>query len=101
MQHEKEINPTSGYTMVVVVAIVIIVGVTALPYLGGVLAILAIPLLLLLLRGFVLVNPNGSCVMTLFGNTKYSEEKRLFWVNPPLHAPTNLAARCATSIANA
>ena len=83
MQHEKEINPISGYAMVVVVAIVIIVGVTALPYLGGVLAILAIPLLLLLLRGFVLVNPNGSCVMTLFGEYKGTVKKNgLFWVNP-------------------
>lgn len=67
MQHEKEISATSGYTMAIVAAVVVIISLVGIMYTGGILTILAVPILLFLLRGFFMVNPNGSCVMTLFG----------------------------------
>ena len=88
MQHETEINPLSGYTMGGVSLIVIIVGViVATTVLDGssipVLAILEVMLTLFLLRGFFMVNPNGSCVMTLFGEYKGTVKKNgFFWTNP-------------------
>lgn len=47
------------------------------------LSIIGVPLLGLLLKGFVIVNPNGSAVLTFFG--KYVgtiKENGFFWVNP-------------------
>ncbi len=83
MQHEKEINATSGYTVAVVAAVIVIVGLVGAHPTGGILAILAAAILLFLLRGFFMVNPNGSCVMTLFGEYEGTVKKNgFFWTNP-------------------
>jgi regulator of protease activity HflC (stomatin/prohibitin superfamily) len=83
MKNEKEIKPGSGYLMLLVLLAVIagmVIGVivTKNP------AFLALMLLVvLILRGFFVVNPNGSMVMVLFGAYKGTvRENGFFWANP-------------------
>lgn len=83
MTHEKEISPISGYIMVGVALFVIVIGFIGLTTDSPVLLIIAIPLFMFLLRGFFLINPNGSCVMTLFGDYQGTVKKNgFFWTNP-------------------
>ncbi len=84
MKHEHEINPSSGYAMAGSALIVAFVGFISL-LMGSIalIALIAFPVLLLLLRGFIMIQPNGSMVMTLFGEYKGTVKKNgFFWVNP-------------------
>ena len=70
MKREKEINALSGYVMVGAVALTILIGILSVAVLEmPFLLILTVLTLLFLLRGFFMVDPNGSCVMTLFGRS--------------------------------
>ena len=83
MTNEKTITPPSGYMMLLLFFILFIGGIVALIRLGNPLFILSIVGGIFLLPGFVLVNPNGSRVLLLFG--KYIGTIRsngLYWVNP-------------------
>ena len=84
MNQEYEINPPSGYIMAVITVIVALVAFLALSFSSiTLLAIIAFPTLLFLLRGFIMIQPNGSLVMTLFGDYKGTVRKNgFFWVNP-------------------
>lgn len=80
MSNEKNHSPLNGYIMLFVLLLLVVGGVLLLRiYVGAFMifaAILAIP-------GFVLVNPNSSRVLLLFG--KYIgtiKQNGLFWVNP-------------------
>lgn len=83
MTNERTSTPMSGYVMLFLFLIL---------FFGGILAIVlthnpwysaAIVVSLFLLPGFVLVNPNGSRVLLLFGEYKGTIKKNgLFWVNP-------------------
>ena len=80
MKAEKNYNAKNGYLMLFVVLILLGIGVVTLRfYIGALVIFLAI----IMLAGFVLVNPNSSRVLLLFG--KYVgtiKENGLFWVNP-------------------
>ena len=84
MKHEKEINALSGYVMVGAVALTILIGILSVAVLEmPFLLILAVLTLLFLLRGFFMVDPNGSCVMTLFGEYRGTvKQNGFFWTNP-------------------
>tara|TARA_R110002167_G_scaffold76032_4_gene211959 strand:+ start:7386 stop:8243 length:858 start_codon:yes stop_codon:yes gene_type:complete len=82
MTAEKNSDPANGYTMLILLVVLII---------GGVVLLLRIPIIgaltifvgVLMAPGFVLVNPNSSRVLLLFG--KYMgtiKQNGLFWVNP-------------------
>jgi regulator of protease activity HflC (stomatin/prohibitin superfamily) len=82
MKQEKNIIPTNGYLMLLalfgllIFAIVLVVG-------GVALALPLFFIFIIALRGFVLVNPNGSRVLLLFGKYMGTIKKNgLFWVNP-------------------
>jgi regulator of protease activity HflC (stomatin/prohibitin superfamily) len=83
MSNEKNSTPSSGYLMLFVFLILFISSIAAIflirsPWFG-----LLILLALFLIPGFVLVNPNGSRVLLLFGEYKGTIKKNgLFWVNP-------------------
>lgn len=83
MKAEKIINPFNGYlafALAVVVAILITYGATTQ---NQVLIIPLIPVLFILAKGLIIVNPNSSKILQLFG--KYSgsvKENGLFWINP-------------------
>src|SRR5690606_5878694 len=83
MTQEKNITPANGYLMLTVL-LFLIVGFIVL--ITNDTTLYALPLLVIIiatLPGFVLVNPNGSRVLLLFG--KYIgtiKSNGLFWVNP-------------------
>lgn len=83
MTNEKTHSPASGYIMLLVFLILFFGGLAMLirteeaPYL------IPIIISLIIVPGFVLINPNGSRVLLLFG--KYIgtiKQNGLFWVNP-------------------
>ena len=80
MKAEKSFKAQNGYLMLFVILVLIGIGIISLRfYVGAFLIFIAI----IMLAGFVLVNPNSSRVLLLFG--KYVgtiKENGLFWVNP-------------------
>ncbi len=82
MNTEKSFNPSNGYLFLLIYLAIIagcIIG------LASGMILLAIPLLitLFMLVGFTIVYPNGSRVLTLFGNYKGTiKQNGFFWVNP-------------------
>ena len=90
---EKTTKPISGYLMLVVLFIVlasIVYGFVVIqqPFVAGL-----IPIFLLLIPGFFLVNPNGSRVLVLFG--KYVgtvKENGFYWTNP-FYSKTKISLR--------
>jgi regulator of protease activity HflC (stomatin/prohibitin superfamily) len=83
MKQEFSVKPISGY-IVVLIAILLLGGAVAgfayeIIWLGIVLTIL----FFFTIIGFTVVNPNGSCVMVLFGAYKGTiRGNGFFWVNP-------------------
>jgi regulator of protease activity HflC (stomatin/prohibitin superfamily) len=83
MKQESNVKPLSGY-LAVLAAVLLISGTfvafyNEIVWLGVVMTILTV----LTLIGFTIVEPNGSCVMVLFG--AYSgtiRDNGFFWVNP-------------------
>lgn len=80
MSTEKNHSPINGYIMLFVLLMLLVGGILLLRiYVGAFMIFAAI----LMLPGFVLVNPNSSRVLLLFG--KYIgtiKQNGLFWVNP-------------------
>ena len=76
-------KPGSGYTMLFVVLIALPISFLAAMVLIGGISTLLIIVWLFLVSGFVVVQPNESRVMTLFGVYKGTlTENGFFWVNP-------------------
>jgi regulator of protease activity HflC (stomatin/prohibitin superfamily) len=83
MKQENSIKPISGYWALLAGAIFLGGSIAGFAFeiiwLGAVLMLLFIFTMI----GFTVVNPNGSCVMVLFGAYKGSiRENGFFWVNP-------------------
>jgi regulator of protease activity HflC (stomatin/prohibitin superfamily) len=83
MKNEFSVKPISGY-VALLIAILLLGGAFAGFYYEIVwLGIVMIILLVLTLIGITIVEPNGSCVMVLFGAYKGTiRENGFFWVNP-------------------
>jgi regulator of protease activity HflC (stomatin/prohibitin superfamily) len=82
MNNEREYSPLSGYVMLVIVLILIIAGFAGfairMPQL-----LLSLVTAVVLMPGFFFINPNGSRVLTLFGDYKGTVKKNgFYWVNP-------------------
>lgn len=93
MTNEKTIIPMNGYIMLFLFIIFFFGGIAALIAIKNPWAVVMIILGFFMLPGFVLVNPNGSRVLLLFG--KYIGTIRtngLFWVNP-LYVKKKLSLR--------
>ncbi len=82
MKNENIISPLNGYIILMLALVLLISGVVALIGGSGIGAII-IFVGLLTIPGFVLVNPNSSRVLLLFGEYVGTiKENGLFWVNP-------------------
>lgn len=83
MNIEKNIKATNGYLMLGVLLLVIVLTVLGLATTGNPsFAILAV-IILFIVKGFFVVNPNGSKVLVLFGAYKGTvRENGFFWANP-------------------
>jgi regulator of protease activity HflC (stomatin/prohibitin superfamily) len=83
MSNEKTITPLSGYLMLLVFALLFFGGIATSIMFRTPLFFIVILAAIIMLPGFVKVNPNGSRVLLLFG--KYMGTIRsngLFWINP-------------------
>jgi regulator of protease activity HflC (stomatin/prohibitin superfamily) len=83
MTKETTIQPISGAGMVIVAVLLIAAGIFAValqaPFAAGVI-FLIMPLLL---RGFIIINPNEAIVLVLFGTyTGSVKSSGFYWVNP-------------------
>jgi regulator of protease activity HflC (stomatin/prohibitin superfamily) len=84
MEKEKDYNPISGYLMLIVLAVVLIFGIYSVVLMPNPIFIaLLVIFTVLVVIGFVIVYPNYSSVLTLFGKYKGTIKKNGFhWVNP-------------------
>jgi regulator of protease activity HflC (stomatin/prohibitin superfamily) len=83
MKNEKHLKPSSGYVMLFVLFILLVVMIGGLIFFRNPLYLIMFPFILLFMRGFFTVNPNGSKVMVLFGSYKGTvRENGFFWANP-------------------
>lgn len=84
---EKIVVPNSGYVALVVVTLLVALGIyliiNVIKPLGGILAGVSWVAATLVALGFFFINPNGSAVLTLFGDYKGTvKQNGFFWVNP-------------------
>ena len=95
MNTEKTYSPLSGYVMLVIILVCLVIGI------GGFVAA-RVPFFLmlvigsiLLMPGFFFVNPNSSVVLVLFGDYKGTVKSNgFYWVNPLFSKkPISLRAR--------
>jgi regulator of protease activity HflC (stomatin/prohibitin superfamily) len=83
MKEEKIIIPTNGYLMLFLFLLLFFGGIFTLIMLKNPLALLLILSALLLAPGFIMVQPNGSRVLLLFGEYVGTVKKNgFYWVNP-------------------
>jgi regulator of protease activity HflC (stomatin/prohibitin superfamily) len=80
---EKTIKPGSGYLMLLI-AIVLLAGfITAIVMTENPIFIIGFVLVIFIMPGFIIVNPNESSVLILFGTYKGTvKDYGFFWVNP-------------------
>ena len=83
MKHEKTIIPANGYLMLFLVAVLFTVSLFGLIGMRNPIFIIGIVLTILLAIGFIMVQPNNSRVLLLFGKYVGSVKKNgFYWVNP-------------------
>lgn len=83
MNNEKAYSPVSGYVMLTIIAILFIGSIWGLIVARAIWLILPLVLSIVLMPGFITVNPNGSMVLVLFGDYQGTVKTNgFFWVNP-------------------
>jgi len=83
MKQEKQIKPINGFIVLFVLVLLISIGVYFLIKTQNSLWSFVVLLLILMLPGFIIISPNQSVVLTLFGNYKGSiVDNGFWWVNP-------------------
>lgn len=83
MNHEKEIKPTSGYIMLMTILIFVVVGLLLVIIMRTPLSVILFLTAVFMCFGFFFVYPNGSRVLTLFGEYKGTVKVHgFYWVNP-------------------
>lgn len=83
MKKETQIKATSGYVMLFVLAVAIISMVLGLIMTKNPIFLILILFIILIIKGFFIVNPNSSKVLVLFGAYKGTvRENGFFWANP-------------------
>lgn len=83
MKEEKIIVPANGYLMLFVFLILLIGSISAIIVTTNPIYTIGIVLAFLLMFGFVMVQPNGSRVLLLFGEYVGTIKKNgFYWVNP-------------------
>ncbi len=83
MKEEKSFSPISGYLMLVIVLVLLIFQVLGLFLMKMLWLITPLAFAIFLAIGFLVVNPNESAVMVLFGAYNGTAKKNEFsWANP-------------------
>jgi regulator of protease activity HflC (stomatin/prohibitin superfamily) len=93
MKTEKVLIPFNGYMVVVILLLSMAVALYSFISNNMILAVTSLLLSILLTRGFIVIGPNSSKVLLLFGDYKGSvKQSGLFWVNP-FYNKTSLSLR--------
>ncbi|MES2330050.1 MAG: SPFH domain-containing protein [Bacteroidota bacterium] len=93
MKTEKIITPFNGYLIIVIFLMAALATVYVFVMQNQLIPVALIPVDLLLLRGFMVVSPNSSKVILLFGKYKESvKQEGFFWTNP-FYSRTTLSLR--------
>ncbi|QSB29279.1 SPFH domain-containing protein [Flavobacterium sp. CLA17] len=93
MKTEKVLIPFNGYLVIVILLLSITTAFYGFISNNVILAVVALLLSVVLTKGFIVIGPNSSKVLLLFGNYKGSiKQSGLFWVNP-LYNKTSLSLR--------
>ncbi|MCI5058416.1 MAG: SPFH domain-containing protein [Flavobacteriales bacterium] len=83
MKKEKQIRASSGYFMLLILLILMVGSICGFVISKDPLFIVSLPVILFLVKGFFIVNPNSSKVMVLFGAYKGTvRDNGFFWTNP-------------------
>jgi regulator of protease activity HflC (stomatin/prohibitin superfamily) len=83
MKQEFSVKPISGYLAVLAEILLLGTAIAGFAYDIVWLGVLSTILFIFIMIGFTIVEPNGSCVMVLFGAYKGTiRENGFFWVNP-------------------
>jgi len=83
MKEERTIVPMNGYISLVVFLILLVGGIYGIAVMENLWYILAIIIAIFMVPGFVMVQPNNSRVLLLFGKYVGTIKRNgLFWVNP-------------------
>ena len=93
MKTEKTITPLNGY--LVVVALLVLTALMLYGFISNnmMLGVGSFLIFILLTKGFIVVSPNSSKILLLFGDYKGSvKESGFFWINP-LYNRTSLSLR--------
>jgi len=93
MKTEKIITPLNGYLVVVMLLVLTALMLYGLISNNMILGVASFLIFVLLTKGFIVVSPNSSKVLLLFGDYKGSvKQNGLFWINP-LYTRTSLSLR--------
>ena len=83
MKHEQNYSAVSGFLMAFVAITILATGILGLIFIQNPLFALFFPLFVVCIPGFIVVNPNQSAVLILFGAYKGTIlTNGFFWVNP-------------------
>ena len=83
MKNEKVFSPNSGYLMLILSIVILGISVLGLIYVQSPWFLIGIVLTIFLMIGFVIVSPNESSVLVLFGEYKGTiKNNGFFWTNP-------------------
>lgn len=95
MKNEKDYSPLSGYSMLVFVFGLLLVGILGLLAVRNPLFVWPLVISFILMPGFFFINPNSSIVLALFGDYKGTvKQNGFYWVNPLfVKKPISLRAR--------
>lgn len=95
MKEEKIIIPTNGYLLLFLVVVLIIGGVVGISMTKNTAFALAIIAALFIAPGFLMVQPNNSRVLLLFGKYIGSVKKNgFYWINP-FYTKTRISLRAS------
>jgi regulator of protease activity HflC (stomatin/prohibitin superfamily) len=93
MKNEKIITPYNGYIAIALLIFMTPIIIFSFNENNIILGIALIPVLIILIKGLLIISPNNSTVLLLFGNYAGSvKQNGLFWINP-LYSRTTLSLR--------
>lgn len=83
MKNENIVTPVSGYLLLLIDLVLLAIGLYGLVVLHNLWFIIFLFLFVVVLFGFIIINPNHSRVLVLFGAYKGTAKRNgFFWVNP-------------------
>ena len=93
MKEEKEFSPVSGYLMIGIILLLIIPSILGIIFIKLIWFIALILIGVFFIPGLVIVNPNESSVLVLFGAYKGTIRKNGFWWVNPFFARKKISLR--------